>query len=115
KNYSEPRIHFAINCASIGCPALRNEAYTADKLEQQLENQTLIFLRDTSRNYIKGDKLYLSKIFDWFDDDFEKNGNHVQAFVAKYITDDKKIQERLKQKKFTISHTTYDWGLNEAL
>lgn len=61
--YNDPRIHFAVNCASIGCPALREEAYTEDKLEQQLASQTTRFLTDISRNYISGDTLYLSSIF----------------------------------------------------
>ena len=64
RRYNDPRINFAVNCASIGCPALREEAYTADKLEQQLTGQTERFLIDTSRNYIKADNftchLYLN-------------------------------------------------------
>ena len=68
KNYNEPRVHFAVNCASIGCPRLRNEAFVASRLDAQLEEQTKIFMRDTSRNKIdlKNKKLKISKIFDWF-------------------------------------------------
>ncbi|MEO0336933.1 MAG: DUF547 domain-containing protein, partial [Pseudomonadota bacterium] len=89
KKFKEPRIHFAVNCASIGCPALRGEAFTADRLNVQLEEQAKIFLRDSSRNSIKKSKkeIHLSKIFDWFDGDFKRGGSSVQKFVAPYMTD----------------------------
>ncbi|MCB0390762.1 MAG: DUF547 domain-containing protein [Bdellovibrionales bacterium] len=114
KKYSEPRIHFAVNCASIGCPALRNEAFNAENLDKQLEEQTRIFLLDSSRNYIKGDTLNVSKIFDWFEEDFEKNGQSVQSFVAQYITQNTMLQNKLKNKQFKVRYTSYDWNLNEA-
>lgn len=65
KSFNEPRIHFAINCGSISCPILRNEAYQADKIEEQLEEQAFEFFGDTTKNSISGDKVYLSKIFQW--------------------------------------------------
>jgi len=64
--YNEPRVHYAVNCASIGCPMLREEAYTADKLDRQLEEQAVRFLSDRSRNRYAAGKLEVSKIFDWF-------------------------------------------------
>lgn len=114
KNYKEPRIHFAVNCASIGCPALRNEAYTAEKLDQQLDDQAKLFLKDNSRNYIKENTLNLSKIFDWFEEDFSHKHPHVQAFVAPYITENPRLLERLRNNKFNIRYTSYDWSLNEV-
>lgn len=115
KNYKEPRIHFAVNCASIGCPALRNEAYTAARLNQQLEEQTKQFLRDGSRNKIddKNMKLELSMIFDWFKEDFEREGSSVPKFVAKYITDDSALRAKVEKGEFKVSHLDYDWGLNK--
>jgi hypothetical protein len=113
KKFNEPRIHFAVNCASIGCPALRGEAFTAERLDVQLEEQAKIFLRDSSRNFIKKDKkeIYLSKIFDWFEEDFEKGSSTVQKFVAPYMTDDAELQKEMV--KFDVEHTDYDWKLNE--
>ena len=111
--FNEPRTHFAVNCASIGCPALLNEAFTTEKLEAQLEKQTRAFLKDSSRNRIQGQKLILSKIFKWFKEDFTKNGT-VQQFVAKYITDDPVIRKSLKNGDFTIHYAPYDWGLNKV-
>lgn len=75
EGYNEPRIHFAVNCASIGCPALREEAYVGARLDSQLDAQTKRFLADTSRNRMDGNTLKLSKIFDWYSEDFEKNTN----------------------------------------
>ena len=71
--FDEPRIHFAVNCASIGCPALRDEAFTADLLEKQLEDSQTRFLSDASRNRFNSSKGHfeVSKIFDWYGADFE--------------------------------------------
>ena len=75
KQFNEPRIHFAINCASISCPKLRTEAFTAQKLEAQLEEQTTDFINNPDKNSINDKETKLSKIFDWFQSDFtKKNG-----------------------------------------
>ena len=116
--YNDPRIHFAVNCASIGCPALREEAYTADKLEQQLTEQTARFLTDKTRNYIKGNTFYMSSIFKWYGDDFEKGfrgTKSIQRFVSLYsdalkLTDDQKMA--LTKEKLKIKFLDYDWKLN---
>ncbi|TEW49290.1 DUF547 domain-containing protein [Psychromonas sp. RZ5] len=116
--YNDPRIHFAVNCASIGCPALREEAYTGDKLEQQLTEQTERFLNDTSRNYIKGKNFYMSSIFKWYGDDFEKGfrgTKSIQSFVSLYadsltLTDAQKTA--LSKASLNIKFLDYDWNLN---
>ena len=116
KDYKEPRIHFVVNCASVGCPRLRNEAFTADKWEAQLQEQTKIFMRDTSRNKIdtKKKKVKISKIFDWFEEDFEKGPTKsVQEFIAPYITDDPAVQASLKKGEYDVDHLSYSWDLNE--
>ena len=111
KNFNEPRIHFAVNCASIGCPALRAEAYLADRLEQQLESATKNFLNDSSRNYYDpaSKTLYLSKIFSWYAGDFNKAQGSVQSFVAPYYSKQSSPSE-LSQAK--IKYLDYDWDLN---
>lgn len=108
-DYKEPRIHFAINCASIGCPLLRNEAYLASKLDAQLTSATKGFLVEKSKNRYeaKSNTLYLSKIFEWFADDFIKDSGSVLKFVQKYSAEP-------LQNNPTIKYTNYDWNLNEA-
>lgn len=114
KKFDEPRIHFALNCASIGCPALRSEAYMAGHLDKQLDEQTKTFLNDESRNRIDHEKrkLILSEIFDWFDDDFEKNGSTVKKFVVPYMVTDE--AERAKVMEYSVKHIDYNWKLNEV-
>ena len=118
--YNDPRIHFAVNCASIGCPALREEAYTADKLEQQLTEQTERFLTDQTRNYIKGDKLYLSSIFKWYRDDFEarfRGTTTLEDFLLLYAQPlqlSGAQQSVLKKRDFNIKYLDYNWKLNSS-
>jgi len=105
KKFNEPRIHFAINCASISCPNLRNEAYIPSKLDVQLEEQAHLFLGDPTKNTIAKDKVELSKIFSWFGKDFKKEGNlidYIQPYTETTIDDDA-----------DVSFGDYDWSLNE--
>lgn len=119
KRYKEPRIHFAVNCASIGCPALRNEAYTSAKLASQLEDQTIRFLSDKSRNrfYLKTGRFSVSKIFDWYSEDFDKHSGGVKSFLISYA-DKIKLSAPdatyVKQAKFTFDYFNYDWSLNKT-
>ncbi|QDE30385.1 DUF547 domain-containing protein [Shewanella polaris] len=122
--YNDPRIHFAVNCASIGCPALREEAYTGAKLELQLTQQTERFLADSSRNYAKGDSLYLSSIFKWYGDDFTKgfrNTHSIEAFLLLYSNSDKGVltltpaqRQAAEKQQLDIKFLDYDWSLNVA-
>ncbi|PTX59219.1 uncharacterized protein DUF547 [Kordia periserrulae] len=105
RNMNEPRIHFAINCASFSCPPLLNEAFTAEKLEQQLTNVTKDFINDSKRNTITKDALEISKIFKWFTKDFTKNGSLID-FLNQYSTI--KINQDAD-----IDYKDYDWSLNE--
>jgi len=118
--YNDPRIHFAVNCASIGCPALLEEAYTGDQLEQQLTQQSIRFLADKNRNYIKGDRLYLSSIFKWYGDDFEKGfrgTTTIEAFILLYADDlmlTNTQKSALKARDLNIKFLDYNWNLNET-
>ena len=105
KEYDEPRIHFAVNCASVSCPDLLNEAYTPDKLESQLNMQARRFLSDESKNRISENQVEISKIFQWFKGDFTKEGSLIE-FLDKYTDTD--IDEKAK-----VGHLSYDWNLNE--
>ncbi|MCG2462693.1 DUF547 domain-containing protein [Flavobacteriaceae bacterium F89] len=103
RKMNEPRIHFAINCASASCPKLLNEAYTSEKLDEQLEDATSGFI-NSDNNTISKDKLELSRIFKWYKDDFIK-GELIQ-FIDPYT--EVKIDPNAK-----IRYKEYDWSLNE--
>jgi len=108
----EPRIHFAIVCASRSCPELRAEAYGEATLDAQLDEQARRFVNDPSRNrYDKTTKTaHLSAIFRWFDDDFRGAGS-VQKFIARYVADPEVAQD-LANDAYRIEWLTYDWNLN---
>ena len=118
--YDDPRIHFAVNCASVGCPMLREEAFVADRLEAQLEEQTLRFMSDRSRNRYADGKLQLNKIFDWYGGDFKlghKGIASLPAFAARYanqLADAPADRERIKAGSVDIGFLDYDWKLNDA-
>jgi hypothetical protein len=119
KNFNEPRIHFAVNCASIGCPALRHEAFQANKLEAQLEEQTKRFISDRTRNRFdkNEDALFLSSIFDWYGSDFSKgkSAKNLPEFLSRYagtlgLSNGEKT--RLQKSDINIEFLDYDWSLN---
>ena len=120
--FDDPRVHFAVNCASISCPMLREEAFVAERLEAQLDEQALRFMSDRSRNRfnVSSGKLELSKIFDWYGGDFKlghKGIASLPAFAAKYavqLTDAPADRERIKGKDISVSFLDYDWKLNDA-
>jgi len=105
KQFNDPRIHFTLVCASRSCPKLRNEAYEAARLDEQLNDQGRAFLADRSKNIITQDKLQLSKIFSWFKGDFTKNGSLID-FLNRFSP--VKIN-----KDADIDHLSYNWNLNE--
>jgi len=120
-DYNEPRIHFAVNCASIGCPALLNEAYTSKKLEQQLETVTRAFLEDRTRNRYNPatNRLEVSKIFDWYTEDFERGWggwhalSHFLVHYADSLTDNEQDRRSVATGNFRVNYLDYDWKLND--
>ena len=106
RKMNEPRIHFAINCASYSCPKLINKAFTVSNIEKMLEMATINFVNDSKRNKITADKLQLSNIFKWYKKDFTDKGSLID-YINPYIKID--IAE-----KASISFLKYDWGLNET-
>lgn len=120
--YDEPRIHFAVVCASIGCPALRNEAYVAEKLDIQLEDSLVKFLSDRTRNRYNAQarRLEISRIFDWYETDFS-NGHggfaSLNDFLAKYadtLADKPEHRKMIREKTTGIYFLDYDWQLNDV-
>lgn len=107
KHFDEPRIHFAINCASISCPTLAPYAYTAEELDTQLDQAALAFINDPIRNQIQPGEIKLSKIFSWFSGDFKKSAPSIRAFVNQYAKT--KIPPSAD-----IDYLDYDWSLNEV-
>ena len=105
KSYREPRVHYALNCAAVGCPMLREEAYVASRLERQLEEQAVRFLSDRSRNRYRDGRLEVSKIFDWFKEDFEPR----QAYFARYAA-----VLGTPGGEVPLSFLDYDWALNDS-
>lgn len=116
--YRDPRIHFAVNCASIGCPALRPEAFRGVDLDRQLAEQTRSFLSDRTRNRKAGDELELSSIFKWYREDFEKGWKdytRLEDFLLNYAEPlglTEADQKRLRAGKMKIDFLPYDWRLN---
>ncbi len=111
--FDEPRIHFAIVCASASCPNLISEAYVADKLEQQLEDNTRYFINNDFKNQfdLKKKIAQVSKIFDWFVEDFKKHSGSVQKFIVRYVGDSD-LAKLLNEDAFRIKYLRYDWSLN---
>jgi len=105
KKFDEPRIHFAVNCASFSCPRLLNEAFVAEKLEQQLSQMTIHFLNDHEKNRFTKNEIQLSKIFKWFRSDFTKQGSLIK-FLNQYAPVKIDINAN-------INYLNYNWQLND--
>lgn len=118
--YNDPRIHFALNCASLGCPALRNEAYVAERLDAQLDDAANSFLADRERNRLEGGRVQVSSIFKWYRSDFEagwRGARSLGQFLARYATALRLSPEQTAQLRagtLAISFLDYDWRLNDA-
>ena len=121
-DYDDPRVHFAVNCASIGCPALREEAFVAARLDAQMDEQTVRFMSDRTRNRWNPQRgrLELSKIFDWYGEDFRlghRGIGSLHAFAARYadqLADAHADRERIRAGGVDIAYTDYDWALNDV-
>lgn len=103
--FDEPRIHFAVNCASISCPNLMNEAFFPERLDEQLHKTGTLFLNDSSKNSLSPERLGLSKIFKWYKSDFTKTKS-LKEYVAQFLEED------ISNKK--IGFEDYDWNLNDV-
>ncbi len=99
--FKEPRIHFAVNCAAVSCPPLTNKAYTANNLEQILEENTKAFINNPQFNTITGEKVEISKIFDWYKDDFGDLIHFLNMYTKREI-----------KRNVVIKFKEYNWALN---
>ena len=115
----EPRVHFALNCASIGCPALRPEAYRGDVLAAQLADQARRFLADHERNRwdAAAGRLAVSKIFDWYASDFARAAGSVAAYLGRFAAElgaDAAAGRRIAAGTVAVEFLDYDWRLNDT-
>lgn len=113
RKMNEPRIHFAIVCASVGCPTLRDEAYTAEKLEQQLAENARDFFRRSKNLRIdrQNRTLYLSSILSWFGEDFGKTQSQRLRTIRPYLPE--AAQDLIDSGNVRVRYLEYDWGLND--
>ncbi|MBW2505018.1 MAG: DUF547 domain-containing protein [Deltaproteobacteria bacterium] len=119
--FNEPLIHFAVNCASVGCPALRDEAYVAAQLNPKLLDSTRRFLQDRSRNHFDAvnSELNVSSIFDWYSEDFAQGWRGYHSLIdffrthADWIADGPNAQAKLKSHVVKLDFLDYDWSLND--
>jgi len=112
--FADPRVHAAINCASVSCPALAPEAYRAERLDDQLDSAVRAWIGDESKNRFDraGGALYISKIFDWFEKDFTQDGGDVHEWIARYAPPS--IAEWIRSDdKLKTRYLDYSWELND--
>ena len=115
--FKDARVHAAVNCASLGCPPLRAEAFQGARLNAQLADQVAIWLRDTKRNQVRpvNGKVRISKIFDWFDDDFGKGDEGVIRWIADNVGDAPLADSlRAQAGDLKLKYLSYDWKINAA-
>lgn len=127
-SFDDPRVHVAVNCAAIGCPMLGNRAFTADKLDAQLDELMKRFLSDRTRNRYNAQtkSLEMSRIFDWYKADYEKDGKSFLGYTgfasvpdvaARYVdvlADSDADRAALRAKSVPVHHLEYDWSLNDT-
>lgn len=109
RGWKDARIHFAVNCASVGCPPLRDRPYTADNVDAMLTENTRLALKTPIHLDIDGDTLWLTSLFDWYADDFIEAAGSVRDFVTTHVDD--AMMARISDTERT-RFIDYDWQLN---
>ena len=111
KHWNEPRVHYAVNCASVGCPNLALKAYTGAKLEAMLTEAAIDYVNSPRGVSIKGNNITVSGIYKWYKKDFGTSQKNILAHLQKYAKP--KLAGKLKNAS-EISDYQYDWVLNDA-
>jgi hypothetical protein len=111
----DPRIHFALVCGAKSCPPLRPEAYVADRLGEQMNEQGRLFMSQSDKNRFDFEKneIAISKIFDWFKDDFRQNGKSELEFISHYLPPEQAQKLLAQAATIKVKYTEYNWDLNE--
>lgn len=107
--FKDARVHFAINCAARSCPPLLSEPYRGAALSRQLDSSTRAFINNPRNTYLKGDTLHVSRIFKWFEEDFD--GDAV-GFVKRYAEGSFRVELDGKSTPLPVEYLDYDWSLN---
>ena len=119
QGFKDPRIHFAINCAAVSCPPIRTEAFVGARVGEQLDDQARRFLNDPRRGaqieiQANGVVIHVTKVMDWFADDFKRWGGGQVAFIRKYLPPDKQKPIDAAKGNVKLDFYSYDWTLNDA-
>lgn len=119
RRFSDPRIHFAVNCASTSCPPLQREPFAPERLDEQLEEAARRFIGSQENVWMRGDVLFLSSLFDWYGEDFREwlaqRGTPqptVVDYVTRYLAEP--VAERVRREKPPVEFYDYNWTLNDA-
>lgn len=107
--FKDPRIHFAINCAARSCPPLFNRPFNGKDIESRLDERARSFINDKRATFLKGDTLFISKIFKWFEDDFN---NNARGFIRQYADGKFKAELDSLGPGIKVKYLHYDWSLN---
>ena len=107
--FRDPRVHFAINCASKGCPPLYQEPFSGSQLDMQLNEVTRHFINNPKFNRLEGNTLYVSSIFRWFSEDFNDD---IIGFIEKYASSELKSEITARRSSLKLKYLGYDWSLN---
>jgi len=107
--FKDPRVHFAINCASKGCPPLYREPFSGSRLDMQLNEVTRHFINNPEFNRLEGNTLYVSSIFKWFSEDFNDD---IVGFFEKYASNELKSDIIARKPSLKLKYLDYDWSLN---
>ncbi len=116
--FKDPRFHFAVNCASISCPPLPTYAFQGNSLEQELDMATRNALQDPAYVFVKENKLFVTKIFNWYgkdfvNDNYKRTTKTLTEFIKKYTTDEKAKEINSLGEKTSIQYLDYNWNLNK--
>jgi hypothetical protein len=116
KEFQDPRIHFALNCSTLGCPVLKDGLYSADNIENELEQAARLYIRSPRGSRIDKDNgiLHLSLIFKWYRNDFKGTGKSLVQYVAQYLTDEDAKYLLTNERAIKIKFIDYDWTLNNS-
>ncbi|MGD8701155.1 MAG: DUF547 domain-containing protein [Desulfosarcina sp.] len=110
--YKDPRLHFAVNCASLGCPPLHGKPFEGDSLDATLDELTRQNMADPAHTRLEGDDLYVSKVFDWFGEDWGGKEDRV-AFVRKYSSPAQATEIDRVGDSLDLKYSDWDWTLND--
>ena len=123
KRFDDPRIHFAVNCASLGCPRLPQRAFSGDDLDRQLDHETRLFLAEERNFKIDHNEkaIYLSSIFQWYEKDFTNwyrrtypgRPADLLSYIDLYLTTEKSAELRKIADSYDVRFVPYDWRLND--